>query len=292
MKPDPRAAIAAALACAQNERALAVRSAELAERHERLFAQQGPLGDLHETMAMLQRRVQLRHLAAAAMHEAFAARAELWMSFGEGSRPLLFMPAVADTTKSDGAVLTMYDTNRIETLIATSGSVARAAQEWEFTFGEGPSYDALTAGTPVFASTGAMTSRWPHYGRAIADLGVRTVAAVPLDISMPASFATLTVFDPWLGGRSAVLPLLSTVADALTQSFLLSDDPAGVRPLFQEADHRPTVFQAAGKVMGARGCGLPDALALMRARAFAVGRPLIDIADDLIDGTLTLDDVG
>jgi hypothetical protein len=287
MMSDVPAAIATALARAAAERANAERAAAISERHEILHREQGRLGALHARMADLHRRMELRHLAAAEVHESFAARLELWTAFAEGEMPHLFMTAVADTSRSDGAALTMYDANRVEALVATSGLTVQAAQDWEFTFGEGPNHDAVATRRPVFAAAEGLIARWPNYGATIAGLGVRTVAAVPLETASEPCIGSLAVYDPWLVERSTVIPLLRTVADALTQSFLLASDPADTQPLFNEADFRPSVFQAAGIQ---QCCDMQDALALIRAHAFAIGRPLKEVAAGLVDGSLRLDD--
>jgi hypothetical protein len=291
MKADAPAVIATALGRADAERARAQRAVLVAERHERLYPEQGRLGALHARMADLQRHIALRHLAAAEVHEAFAARLELWTAFAEGEKPHLFMTAVADTSKSDGAALTVHDANRVEVLVATSGPTVQTAQDWEFTFGEGPSHDAVTTRRPVFAAGSVIQSRWPNYGAVAAELGLHVVAAVPLEIPSEPCIGSLTVFDPWLGERSAVIPVLRTVADAVMQSFLLASDPAHTLPLFEEADFRLAVFQAAGMIMIARDCDMQDALALLRARTFVIGRPLKEVATGLVDGSVRLNDL-
>ncbi len=52
-------------------------------------------------------------------------------------------------------------------------------------------------------------------------------------------------------------------------------------------DHRPEIHQAQGMVMVALGLTLADAMIRMRAHAFSSGRPLIDVARDIISGRPT-----
>jgi hypothetical protein len=50
--------------------------------------------------------------------------------------------------------------------------------------------------------------------------------------------------------------------------------------------NRAEVHQAQGMVMVVLGVSLAEALLLMRARAFALGRPLADLAGDVLSGVV------
>jgi hypothetical protein len=58
-----------------------------------------------------------------------------------------------------------------------------------------------------------------------------------------------------------------------------------------DALRRARVWQAVGMVNVALGLDTPDALAVLRAHAFATGRVVDDIADDLVAGRLPLADL-
>jgi AmiR/NasT family two-component response regulator len=51
---------------------------------------------------------------------------------------------------------------------------------------------------------------------------------------------------------------------------------------------RSEIYQAQGMTMVALGIPLPEALAVMRAHAFAAGRMLIDVSTDVVEGRLDL----
>ena len=52
---------------------------------------------------------------------------------------------------------------------------------------------------------------------------------------------------------------------------------------------RLEVYQAQGMVMVDLGVSLTEAMALLRAHAFTVGRPLGDVARDVVTGRLRLE---
>ena len=84
------------------------------------------------------------------------------------------------------------------------------------------------------------------------------------------------------------------IADALSLMLsqaghdILSGDGVPALPLFGEADFPAGVHQAAGMVSQQCGCGPSDALALLRARAFADGRTAEEIAAAVLRGELRL----
>jgi hypothetical protein len=298
--------VAHSLSSARLERERAERAALIAQRHEGLsWSQEAALGDLHRRLAGIHRRIARRHLAAAEIHEAYAerlagmqtevdTRAELSAVSAAFTAAVsaAFMAAVALTARSQRAVVTLRGTDHVEAMVAVSDPIAAQAQDLEFTLGEGPNHDVLATGRAVYSTGSGLAASWPSYGGAAADLGVTTVAAVPLEGPGDKCLGSLAVLDPWLGERGLVLPVLHTVAEALTQSVLLTWDPAdaeAVPPFFAEADYRHEIFQAAGLVMVQCRCDFDSALALLRARAYATSTPIAEISTDVVDGRLRLD---
>jgi len=278
----------------RKERDRADRAAAIAQRHEKLCREQrGSLGDLHRRLAAIHRQTELRHLAAAEMNELYAERLHAMAMRSEDLlASTIFMSAVAVTARSNAAAITLSGSHQVEAMAASSDEIARAAQEMEFTLGEGPNHDVLATGQAVYSSGLDLMKNWPNYGQTAADLGVRTVAAVPLEGPSKMRLGALAVFEPWLRERELVLPVLRTVADALTQSVLLDWQPTGrheLPPLFEQADYRAEVFQASGLVMVQCRCDFENALAMLRARAFALSTPISQVCVAVVEGRLRLD---
>jgi AmiR/NasT family two-component response regulator len=82
-------------------------------------------------------------------------------------------------------------------------------------------------------------------------------------------------------------------ADAATQLLLdlqAQDTAHGIAPphALTVLDDRAEVHQATGVVSVRAGVSLARALALLRARAYADGRPIGDLARDVLDGVVGL----
>jgi hypothetical protein len=265
------------------ERRRAAHAAEIAARYEEQSAA-GPehLRPLRTRMAVLHRQMQIRHRTSAALHEVHAIRMEAWADGrGPAFRPV-FMSAVAAAMGVRSAAATLRGRRPAAVVTAASDAVARAAYDLEVALGEGPAVAAMTAGVPVSAVGGSLPGRWPLYGPAIGELGVRAVVAVPLRHAADC-LGTLCAYSPEPVLPDRVLALAGRVADAVTYTMLLPPDPTadgGVRdePLFVESDYQAVVHQAAGMVAVQFGCGIDDAEHLLRARAFADGQPVEEVA--------------
>jgi hypothetical protein len=87
---------------------------------------------------------------------------------------------------------------------------------------------------------------------------------------------------------------LSLLSDALFRFVLPSvqggAEATDAHSLLQRADRRASVHQATGIIAEQSGCGLADASALLRARAFAADVPLEELAQAVIAGEVRFED--
>lgn len=264
-----------------------MRAADIACYHESLAAKSDPvLRRLHLDMAETHRSIAHRHLASARMHTYHADRLAAWR--GRSAAPV-FMTAVATALDVQHVGVSLLGGDRSEALHVGSGPVARAAQDVEFTIGQGPVHDVAVSGAALAADEHELWSRWPQFANGVARYGVSAVAAAPLRAD-ETCLGVLTVFDPPVKpGRSAAM--MATVADALVYSSLLSPESADPLdlPLLAGADHHVVVHQASGMIAEQLGCVVDDALVVLRARAFAKDRPLDAIAAEVVHSGLRLD---
>jgi hypothetical protein len=262
----------------------------VAGRHERLAVQASPeLRSLHVNMADLHRGIESRHQAAAALHTYHVERLKAWASnvtAGAGSPPR-FIGAVAATLGSGHVGVSLLSDDRTEAVTIAADPVATAAQELEFEIGEGPAHEAATEVHPVVADESALPRRWPQFASAVAHLGIRSVASAPLTTGN-GCLGALTVFEP--ADPHKLANVLSTLADALVHTALLippGTDPLAL-PLLAGADNRAVVHQASGMVAVQLGCEADDALAILRARAFAENKAVAEIAREVVQRELRL----
>lgn len=172
-------------------------------------------------------------------------------------------------------------------LAATDGSV-RVIEELQFTLGEGPCIDSVRTGRPVLDGDLALTAMqlWPGFTSGALDAGVAAAFAFPLQVGA----ISLGALDL---SRDAVGPLedvdvreAMALAGAATVLLLHLQMNSGPRDMHVDlADSlvdRAVVHQATGMVAGQMESDLADALTVLRARAFASGRPIDDVARDVV----------
>jgi GAF domain len=294
LPPEPGWELDQALEHATAELRRAARAAEIASRHEAQTATAAAgMRAFHGRMAAVHRQVEQQHRTAARIHTAHADRLRRW---GEGSAALHAQPglmtAVAEALNASGTALTLFGSDGTQTPAAASDPATRTAQHLEFTLGQGPAHTTLQLRRPVTAAGDQMHETWPVYGPAVARLGIRAVAAVPV-VTAGATLGALTVFDPPMASNPD-LESFRAAADTLAASLALGLASADAEeleswpPILKQAGQWAVVNQAAGMVSVQCHCTITDALALIRAHAFAENQPVDQVAAAIIDRTLRL----
>lgn len=177
-------------------------------------------------------------------------------------------------------------------VVAASDGPAATMEELQYTLGEGPCVDSSRTGRPVLQPDLARTGpgRWPGFTAGALDAGIRAIFAFPLRVGA----IRLGVLDlyrdvPGVLGDHELAEALS-FADAATTVLLhlhTSDEAAGVEvPRLRVVDDRAEVHQATGMVAVHAKVTLAQALVLLRARAFATDRPIVELARDVIAGVV------
>jgi GAF domain/ANTAR domain len=180
-------------------------------------------------------------------------------------------------------------------IVAASDGGALQLEELQFTLEQGPCVDASRTGRPVLAPDLAGTSprTWPQFGASADAAGLRAVFAFPLQVGgIRLGVLDLYRNTPGELSQKEVADALS-FADAATQLLLdlqAQDTAQGIPPSHALAvlDDRAEVHQATGVVSVRAGVSLAQALALLRARAYAEERPIGDLARDVLDGVVHL----
>ena len=294
------AAIRASLSCRRSA-ALALRAAEFASRYaqqqEQFAGTAGSRADTHLRLAKAHRRTERLQRTAARVHLRHARRLEAWVVGARGSQalPPVLMDSVASLAGWQGAVLAISTLTGDESLVAATDSTSRRAHELELSLVEGPSCDALRGSESTVIGGTAIRQRWPRYGPAVEELGVRSVSAVPVYLGTDRPIGSLTVWGRLPSRRADSRSDLAELAATLTETMLCAQEsaqpdkpcPMGLG-VFEDQDFQPELHQAAG-VMHER-CALPiaDAIALIRAHAFAEDRSVAEVADEVLHGQLVL----
>ncbi|MEV8378791.1 GAF and ANTAR domain-containing protein [Kribbella sp. NPDC056861] len=192
---------------------------------------------------------------------------------------------------SGAGVALMTQAGHGRTLAATDGPAA-AMENLQQTLGEGPCLTAFHDRRPVLehdlAEAGA---RWPGFVPAATESGIAAVFAFPLQVGA----IRLGVLDLY---RDTPGPLdglqlgeaLDYAAAAATILLDLQYDeaPGGLHPqLADAADSHRAIHQATGIITVQASVGMNEALLLLRVRAYAEERPLLELAENVVARTVT-----
>lgn len=203
--------------------------------------------------------------------------------------------AAMQTLAASGVGVTVMTGEGVRGVGAASDPDSERLEELQFTLGEGPSIEAYASRRPVLIpdlADGA-TTRWPTYAPAAVDEGVRAVFAFPLQIGA-ARLGVLDVFRDRAGAltsdqlRRAVL-LADTAVAALLDQHEQAAGGAVRADLDQAIEDRAELFQAQGMDMVQLGISIGEAMARMRAYAYAHDRRLSEVARDVVARRLRFD---
>ena len=177
--------------------------------------------------------------------------------------------------------------------VAASSEAVERVEELQFSLGEGPCFEAYQSRRPVLVPhlPHVDRTRWPAYAQAAQDHGVRAVFAFPLQVGA-ARLGALDVYRNDSGNLSAkALKQALTFAEVATSTLLDAQVlPASRDDVLHDAvDNRYEVYQAQGMVMVQLQIGLVEALARIRAHAYAHHQRIGDVADDIVAGRLTFE---
>ncbi|WP_329276614.1 GAF and ANTAR domain-containing protein [Streptomyces sp. NBC_01451] len=218
-------------------------------------------------------------------------------SRGPGTRqvPAALCQATLRLLPVTGVSVSLGAGNSVRALWCASDETAARIAEAQYTLGDGPCRAALELAAPVLAADltgGPDARRWPVFSQAAVELGVRAVFSLPLGTSGQA-IGTLDLYRDAVGALSErELRIALLVRDAVTYAVLNQLPGAedngrsangGVASWVEAAaaDHAE-VHQAVGMIMVQLGIDPRQALDRMRARAFAQGRTVTEVARDVL----------
>jgi hypothetical protein len=181
----------------------------------------------------------------------------------------------------------------VETICVTD-PMTEQIEELQFALGEGPGVDAHHLRRPVLEpDLGTVNGeRWPAFRRAALATGIAAVFAFPLHIGV-IRLGTLDLYRHAAGALdheqlADALVLADVAIDGILD--LQAQVPAGaLHPRFDQGAHRSAVHQATGVLSVQLGISIPDALARLRAHAYANQRSLHEVATDVVGHRLRLD---
>lgn len=193
-----------------------------------------------------------------------------------------------------GAGISLMVDGELRGTVGVSEPVIATVQELQLELGEGPCLDAWARIEPVLEPDlrDPASARWPVFARAGVEAGVLAVFAFPLSLGA-IQIGVLVLYRDRSGGLSRdELAYGLVLADLATWVILGLQSGAPVDALHEllasEPPHWAEVHQATGMVSVQLGVPLDEAFVRLRAHAFSDGRPLREIAREVVARRLRL----
>jgi GAF domain-containing protein len=202
---------------------------------------------------------------------------------------LITEAAVLAVDGAAGAGVSLMDSDGSRNSAASTSSIVAQADSLQYELGEGPCLSAWASGHPVDIADVRTDLRWPEWGMAADGLGLRSCVSVPL-LSGDLAFGAIKIYwgEPKAASHRLVRLLELFAAQA---SILLANVQARERgrmlseQLKATLAQRDTISTAKGIVMASRGIGNHDAMLHLMGRALNEGRPLREVAAEIIKTT-------
>lgn len=232
-------------------------------------------------------------------------RSQLDEAMADGGRGLTVADrlcrACVDLLPVEGAAISVVHGGATRGTFGSSGALSRRLDEFQFTFGEGPCLDAVRLRRPVLVPEleGVGGRRWPAFTPAAVDHGVRAIFALPVAIQYTAVGA-LDLFcersgplteegltGGLLAAELAALPLLDLMTGDVDWQ---SAGEGGTGWAELGSLERVEVYQATGMIMAQLDLGPTEALARLRARAYADGVTASEVAWAVVERRSSFDE--
>lgn len=183
-------------------------------------------------------------------------------------------------------------------LAAASDPVATRWVDAQVTVGDGPAVEAFAVGGPVLVPDldDSPPDRWPALAGALDPHRVGAVHSLPLQVGAIRLGVLDLLHDRAHPLAGEALRAALTVADMITTTLLVGSAD-GADAALAQADTEPwagtevgaEIHQATGMVLVQLDVTAAEAYLRLRAHAFGSGRPLLDVARDVVARRLRLE---
>jgi hypothetical protein len=201
--------------------------------------------------------------------------------------PLRLCLACATLLGADGGAITLAYTDASRVTLCVTDQVAARLEDLQDVLGQGPGSEAYRSGELAIAALGSLEAadRWPVFADAACRaVGRPTVYAWPIRPENQV-LGVLTLYQARPRPLRHDLSGAQFIADVLGAA-LLRDPGSRAGLTAGPWGTRARVHQATGFVIAQMGLGAEDALALLRAHAFARDTTLDVIAAEVVERRL------
>lgn len=195
----------------------------------------------------------------------------------------------------DAAGLMLVNGNGDLQVIASSSDAMRVLELFELEAHEGPCLECFATRLPVVNLDLNVDLRWPRFSAEAIAAGYHSVHALPMRLRGDVVGA-LNLFHEGVGRMEPEdVAAAQAMADIATIALLQHRATSSAKILAENLSHalnsRVAIEQAKGVIAERIGLDMPDAFHLLRQHARQHNRRLADVADAVIDGTLTAADL-
>lgn len=172
--------------------------------------------------------------------------------------------------------------------VCSTDGVSALIEELQYTLGEGPCVDAYDLDRPVLEPDliDPVEPRWSAFSPSAVQAGAKAVFGFPLHVANERLGALNLYRDqagPLSDNQHADALLMAGVAAKAVLTMQAEALPGGLAPPLEAgADLRLVVHQASGMLSAQLDVGVDEALARLRAFAFAEERLLVDVAKAVV----------
>jgi hypothetical protein len=210
---------------------------------------------------------------------------------GPGGAPLVerFSELCGSSLAVSGVGLSITSGTGRQSAVAATNELSSRIEELQVLLGEGPRIDAVAVGTAVLVDdlgADSAVERWPFFTPAARTGGVEAAFAFPLLIGA-IRLGAMNLYRDRAGALTpeqlAQAHLFAAAAGRLMVD-LQHGGEAGTLPdaLAPGWSASSVVHQATGMIMVQLGIDVASAFAALRARAFGSGRPVQNVAADVV----------
>jgi len=187
----------------------------------------------------------------------------------------------------DGASVTASGGSAAREPLSATGELTAQLEELLFTTGEGPGGEDFRFGSPMLIpDLQSVAARWPGFVPVAVRAGARAVFAFPLQVG--AIRVGVLLLYRAVPGALTPEELADVLAFADIALQMVLDAAAGISDSLEHrlldglSDGRAEVYQATGMISVQLGVSLEEAFVRLRARAFADGAALGEVAGDVV----------
>lgn len=194
----------------------------------------------------------------------------------------------AEATGTSGAGLMLMGDEVPHGSLCTTNKMSEVIEQLQYDLGEGPCIDAYHQDRPVLEADLAhpATPRWLAFGPPAIEAGVSAVFGFPLQVGAVRLGALNLCRDspgPLSDDQHADALVMAGVAAQAILALQAGAPPDKLALALEAgADFHYVVHQAAGMVAAQLEVSIGQALVRLRAHAFGNGRPLSEVAKDVV----------